>query len=134
MEIKEQLEVIKKVGTTKLSRYLGISRQAISQRIQKGVYIDEMYNKALDILNNKAEITEQNKDKEITILREIILNLNNTISKLEEENRILQIKASKSSAYIDLKKQYDELLKRYNKQNNELILLMLEHPKEKRGV
>lgn len=59
----------------------------------------------------------------------------NKILILEDKVRVLQHRVNTLEIQLrDKKRDYDELLKRYIKQNNELILLMLEHPKEKRGV
>lgn len=132
MEIKEQLETINKVSRTELSEALGISRQALHQRIKKQVYIDEMYDVAIDILNNVEYNHEKTKEESLKeenkYLKNIILELRNDRDKLEAENKKLKEEIKGNLEYKELKQSYEQLKQRYYHQNDESIMLKASKP------
>ena len=131
MEIKEQLDIINSVPKTELSAALGISRQAVYQKIRAG-NIDEIYKVALKIKKGQKNVIEHQK-KEILKLKEKTLNLEVL---LEEKNKELAIYKSQKKYksikddYKELQKKYLKLRARYINQNDELIRLKLEMSKE----
>ena len=114
MNIEEKLEVINKVQKTKIAKYLGVSRQAITNRINEKRCIDEMYQVANSILNGiKKENIEEKMKIEINMLKNVIAEKNNEISQLKKENlKLIQLK--ESNKYNELKRKYIDLMHRYN--------------------
>lgn len=132
MEIKEQLEIINSIPKTELSSALGISRQALYQKIRTG-NIDEIYKTALKIKKGQEDVIEHQR-REIWKLKKNILNLEFLI---EEKNKELIIYKNQEK-YKELKENYKELQKkylnlraRYTNQNDELLRTKLELSKER---
>ena len=132
MEIKEQLDIINSIPKTELSAALGISRQALYQKIRSG-NIDEIYKVALKIKKGQEDVIEHQR-QEILKLKENISNLEFLI---EEKNK--EIMANKNQdKYNELKENYEELQTkylnlraRYINQNDELLRAKLELSKER---
>ena len=132
MEIKEQLDIINSIPKTELSAALGISRQALYQKIRAG-NIDEIYKVALKIKKGQEDVIEHQK-QEILKLKE---NISNLEFLLEEKNK--EIMANKNQdKYNELKENYEELQAkylnlraRYINQNDELLRTKLELSKER---
>lgn len=114
MRIKEQLQIIKIIGITRLSKEIGVSRQTISNWIKENKNIDDMYNIALNILQRKSkkELIEKRKE-EVKELENIILKLNSTIKEKDNEILNLKKKINEKNKYSELKEKYIELLHRY---------------------
>ena len=124
--MKEQLEIINSIPKTELSAVLGISRQALYQKIRSG-NIDEIYKVALKIKKGQEDVIEHQR-QEILKLKE---NISNLEFLLEEKNKELVIYKNQEK-YKELKENYNELQKkyvnlrsRYIKQNDELLKLRL---------
>lgn len=117
MEIKEQLETINKVPISDIAKILGITRQAVHQRIKKQTRIDELYQASLCILNGvqtqKNEMNNKLKEENIS-LKKTILELKNKNSVLNKETKLLKQELSEHKKYDELKQKYIELLHRYN--------------------
>lgn len=132
MEIKEQLEIINSISKTELSAVLGISRQALYQKLRSG-NIEEIYKTALKIKKGKEDVIEHQR-QEILKLKE---NISNLEFLLEEKNK--EIMANKNQdKYKEIKENYDELQTkylnlraRYINQNDELLRTKLELGKER---
>ena len=132
MEIKEQLDIINSIPKTELSAALGISRQALYNKL-RARNIDEIYKAAIKIKKGQTNIMEC-QEKEILKLKE---NISNLEFLLEEKNKELAIYKNQEK-YKELKENYDELLKkylnlraRYINQNDELLRTKLELSKER---
>lgn len=132
MNFKEQLEIINSIPKTELSAVLGISRQALYQKIRFG-NIDEIYKTALKIKKGQEDVIEHQR-KEILKLKENISNLEFLI---EEKNKELAIYKNQEK-YKELKENYNELQTkylnlraRYINQNDELLRTKLELSKER---
>jgi hypothetical protein len=132
MNFKEQLDIINSIPKTELSAALGISRQALYQKIRSG-NIEEIYKEAVKIKKGQTNIIEC-QEKEILRLKE---NISNLEFLLEEKNKELAIYKNQEK-YKELKENYDELLKkylnlraRYINQNDELLRAKLELSKER---
>lgn len=132
MDFKEQLEIINSISKTELSAALGISRQALYNKLRTG-NIDEIYKVALKIKKGQTNIIEC-QEKEILKLKE---NISNLEFLLEEKNKELvtyknqeKYKELKEN-YNDLQKKYLNLRARYINQNDELLRAKLELSKER---
>ena len=132
MDFKEQLEIINSIPKTELSAVLGISRQALYQKIRSG-NIEEIYKEAVKIKKGQTNIIEC-QEKEILKLKE---NISNLEFLLEEKNKELVIYKNQEK-YKELKESYDELQTkylnlraRYINQNDELLRTKLELSKER---
>jgi ABC-type phosphate transport system auxiliary subunit len=132
MEIKEQLDIINSIPKTELSAALGISRQALYQKLRSG-NIEEIYKEAVKIKKGQTNIIEC-QEKEILRLKE---NISNLEFLLEEKNKELAIYKNQEK-YKELKENYNELQKkylnlraRYINQNDELLRTKLELSKER---
>lgn len=132
MNFKEQLEIINSISKTELSAALGISRQALYNKLRAG-NIEEIYKAAIKIKKGQTNIIEC-QEKEILKLKENISNLEFLI---DEKNKELAIYKNQEK-YKELKENYDELLKkylnlraRYTNQNDELLRTKLELSKER---
>ena len=132
MEIKEQLEIINSIPKTELSAVLGISRQALYNKLRAG-NIDEIYKVALKIKKGQEDVIEHQRQE--------ILKSKGNISSLElllkEKNKELVIYKNQEK-YKELKENYNELQKkylnlraRYINQNDELLRTKLELSKER---
>lgn len=123
MNFKEQLDVINSVPKTELASALNISRQGLYNRL-KNNNIDEIYKMALKLQENTSSVLKYEKK---------INQLNSKIEILNEE-----IKKYKSiirdsiyyEKYIELKKEYKYLEKKYTNQNDELCRLKILYSKE----
>ena len=131
MEIKEQLEIINSIPKTELSAVLGISRQALYQKIKSG-NIEEIYKTALKIKKDQEDVIEYQR-QEIWKLKK---NISNLEFLLEDKNKELAIYKNQEK-YKELKENYKELQKkylnlraRYINQNDELLRAKLELSKE----
>ena len=132
MDFKEQLDVINSVPKPELSAALGISRQALYQKIRTG-NIDEIYKVALKIKKGQEDVIEHQR-QEILKLKE---NISNLEFLLEEKNKELAIYKNQDK-YKELKESYNELQTkylnlraRYINQNDELLRTKLELSKER---
>ena len=132
MEIKEQLEIINSIPKTELSAVLGISRQALYNKLRAG-NIDEIYKVALKIKKGQEDVIEHQRQE--------ILKSKGNISSLElllkEKNKELVIYKNQEK-YKEIKENYNELQKkylnlraRYINQNDELLRTKLELSKER---
>jgi hypothetical protein len=131
MEIKEQLEIINSIPKTELSAALGISRQALYQKIRSG-NIEEIYKAALKIKKGQEDVIEHQRQETLKLKE----NISNLEFILEEKNKELAIYKNQEK-YKELKESYNELLKkyvnlrsRYIKQNDELTQLTVLMSKE----
>ena len=132
MNFKEQLEIINSIPKTELSAALGISRQALYNKLRAG-NIEEVYKEAVKIKKGQTNIIEC-QEKEILKLKE---NISNLEFLLEEKNKELAIYKNQEK-YKELKENYNELQTkylnlraRYINQNDELLRTKLELSKER---
>jgi len=120
MNFKEQLDIINSVPKTELASALGISRQGLYNRLKNNIDIDEIYKMTLKLQENTSSSVLKYEKK--------INQLNSKIEILNEE-----IKKYKSiirdsiyyEKYIELKKEYKHLEKKYTNQNDELLRLKI---------
>jgi hypothetical protein len=132
MNFKEQLEIINSISKTELSAALGISRQALYQKIRSG-NIDEIYKVALKIKKGQEDVIEHQRQETLKLKE----NISNLEFLLEEKNKELVIYKNQVK-YKELKENYNELQKkylnlraRYINQNDELLRAKLELSKER---
>jgi hypothetical protein len=131
MNFKEQLDIINSIPKTELSAVLGISRQALYQKIRSG-NIEEIYKAALKIKKGQEDVIEHQRQETLKLKE----NISNLEFILEEKNKELAIYKNQEK-YKELKESYNELLKkyvnlrsRYIKQNDELTQLTVLMSKE----
>jgi poly(A) polymerase Pap1 len=126
MNFKEQLDIINSIPKTELSASLGISRQALYQKIRSG-NIEEIYKAALKIKKGQEDVIEHQRQETLKLKE----NISNLELLLEEKNKELVIYKNQEK-YKELKENYNELQTkylnlraRYINQNDELLKLRL---------
>ena len=124
MNFKEQLDVINSVPKTELASALNISRQGLYNRLKNNNDIDEIYKMALKLQENTSVLKYEEKINQLNSKIEI---LNEEIKKYKSIIR----DSTYYEKYIELKKDYKHLEKKYSNQNNELCSLKVLLSKER---
>ena len=123
MNFKEQLDVINSVPKTELASALNISRQGLYNRLKNNNDIDEIYKMALKLQENTSVLKYEEKINQLNSKIEI---LNEEIKKYKSIIR----DSTYYEKYIELKKDYKHLEKKYSNQNDELCSLKVLLSKE----
>ena len=123
MDFKEQLDIINSVPKTELASALNISRQSLYNRLKNNTDIEEIYKMALKIQNTSSTLEYEEKMNQLNSKIEI---LNEEIKKYKSIIR----DSTYYEKYIELKKDYKYLEKKYSNQNDELCSLKVLLSKE----
>ena len=134
--MNEKMQLINSVSRVEIANILGFSRQTLYNKIKKND-IEEIYEVALAIKNKNDDFIKKSNNIKLLNIELInknneLLNKNNEINLLKEEIKRLKEKIN-NTEIKNIKKEldtvklnYNGLLKRYNNQNKELIMLKIE--------